>query len=159
MTLPKPSFYRRLARWTAALVGAGLASTAPAAAQSIPPSAAPVEWVRYAEGATNTITGLLESDTEASSRFRAYLDRTRGSDAEPSPVIELRVWIARDGEISRVEFTPFAHEEANKDLRAALLGKRLTPPPPDMRLPIRIAVQLEPVATEDAAGRSSSGRV
>lgn len=150
-----PTFFTRSLRWLAALVGAGLASTAPVAAQTVSPSAAPVEWVRYAESATTTISGWLGEDGEAATRFRTYLDRTRPAEDQPTPALELRVWIDPDGAVSRIAFTPFAHEEANASLHGAIVGRRLPPPPADMLLPIRIAVQLDPPAP-DAASQTGS---
>lgn len=144
------SLFARPLRWLAAVVGAGLASTSPVAAQTVSPSAAPAEWVRYAEGATETISAWLGDDSEAATQFRTYFNRTRPTETEPTAPLELRVWIEPDGAVSRIGFTPFAHEDANASLRAAVVGRRLTPPPPDMLLPIRIAVQLAP-APEPAA--------
>jgi hypothetical protein len=138
------SLLERLWRWLAALAGAGLAATAPAAAQTVAPSAAPAEWVRYAEAATATIGGWLEEDGEAPTRLRTYLDATREAADRPTPPLLLRVWIAADGRIERIDFTPFAHEAANTDLRSAIVGRRLAAPPRDMLLPLRLSIQLEP---------------
>lgn len=149
------SLVARSLRWLAALVGAGLASTAPVAAQTVSPSAAPVEWVRYAESATTTISAWLGEDSEAATQFRSYLDRTRPAEDQPTPPLELRVWINPDGAVSRIAFTPFAHEEANESLRGAIVGRRLAAPPADMLLPIRIAVQLDAPAPEAASDTGS----
>lgn len=142
------SLFARPLRWLAALVGAGLASTVPVAAQIVSPSAAPAEWVNYAEGATSTISAWLGEDGEAATQFRTYLDRTRAAENQATPSLELRIWIDPDGAVSRIAFTPFAHEEANASLRGAIVGRRLTPPPADMLLPIRIAIQLDAPAAE-----------
>lgn len=147
-----PSFYGRLTRWVAAVVGASVAVTAPAAAQTVAPSAAPVEWVRYAESATTTISGWLEEDGEAATRLRAYLHETRPVADQPTPPLLLKVWIAPDGGVERVEFTPFAHEAANADLRSAIVGRRLAPPPRDILLPLRLSVQLEPASASESSG-------
>lgn len=138
------SLLARSLLWLAAVVGAGFGTTSPVAAQTVSPSAAPPEWVRYAEGAAETISAWLGDDSVAATQFRAYFDRTRPTEDEPTAQLELRVWIEPDGAVSRIGFTPFAHENANASLRAAIVGRRLSPPPPDMLLPIRIAVQLAP---------------
>lgn len=149
------SLFARSRRWLAAIVGAGLASTTPVVAQTVSPSAAPAEWVRYAESATTTISVWLGEDSEQATQFRAYLDRTRQAEDQPTPPLELRVWIDPDGAVSRITFTPFAHEEANASLRGAIVGRRLAPPPADMLLPIRIAVQLDAPAAEPASAPAS----
>lgn len=148
--MARRSLFARSLRWLAAVAGAGLASTSPAPAQTVSPSAAPAEWVRYAESATETISAWLGDDSEAAVQFRAYLDRTRRAADEPTAPLELRVWIEPDGTVSRIGFTPFAHEDANASLRAAVVGWRLPPPPADMLLPIRIAVQLAPAPRSEA---------
>ena len=149
------SFFARSRQWLAAIVGAGLASATPVSAQTVSPSAAPAEWVRYAEDATNTISAWLGEDGEPATRVRTSLDQTRPAADQPTPPLELRVWVDPDGAVSRIAFHPFAHEEANASLRGAIVGRRLTPPPADMLLPIRIAVQLDAPAAEPALAPAS----
>lgn len=133
----------RLFRWAGALAGAGLAGPSPVHAQAVDPASAPVEWVRYAQSATASVTQLLEGPTEAATRLRSYLDQTRPAPDQPTAPLVLKVWIAKDGTVSRIGFTPFAHPETNVDLRSLLLGQSLAGvPPKDILLPLRIAVQL-----------------
>jgi hypothetical protein len=140
-------------RKLATMAGAVLVSAVPAQAQTVPPSAAPVEWVRYAESATASITTWLESDSEAAQRLRAYLDSTRPAGDQPTPPLQIKVWVDAGGTVSRIDFTPFAHEEANGDLRGLIVGRQLPgPPPPDMLQPIRIAVQLDPAPAPVSGG-------
>lgn len=141
-----PTALAHTARWLAALVGVGLASTAPAAAQDVtPPDQAPVEWVRYATSATETVTALLQAESEAAIRLRAYLDATRPAPDQPTAPLLIKVWVDKDGGISRIDHAPFAHAEPNADLSTLLVGAALTgTPPADMRLPLRILVQLPP---------------
>lgn len=142
--MAKRSLFSRSFRWLAAAAGAGLATASPVAAQTIAPSAAPVEWVRYAEGATAAVTRLLEADNETALRFRTYLHRTRPAEEEPTPPLELKIWVDESGVVSRMEFTPFAHAEPGADLRSLVVGQRLPgEPPADMLLPMRIAIQLD----------------
>lgn len=138
------SLLGRFARWVVALAGARLASSAPVSAQTMPPSAAPAEWVRYAEAATATVTEWLQADDETAVRFRAYLDGTRPTPGQATPPLLLKIWIAHDGTISRVEFPPFAHAQANADLRGLIVARNLAAPPPKgMRQPLLLAIQLK----------------
>lgn len=154
------SLLGRLAQGIAALVGAGVAVASPMNAQTMPPPAAPAEWVRYAEATTISITRWLQADDEAAVRFRAYLDGTRPAPGQATLPLMLKVWIAADGTVSRVEFAPFAHDQANADLRVLIAGRKLASPPPKaMRQPLRLAIQLDPApapspgASERAPGR------
>ncbi len=120
------AFGRFLSR-VAAVAGIGSASTGSVAAQTPPsqtPVAGPVEWVRYAEGATVTIRSWLEGEDERAARLRAYLDATRASPTARTAPLVLKLGIAGDGTVSRIDFTPFAHEEPNADLRALIVGRR-----------------------------------
>lgn len=147
------AFPTRVWRKLATLAGAMLASTVPAQAQTVPPSTAPVEWVRYAEGATATITTWLQADSEAAQRVRAYLHSTRPAADRPTPPLQIKVWVDADGTVPRIDFTPFAHADANGDLRALIVGRQLPgPPPPTMLQPIRIVVQIDPVPAPASGG-------
>ena len=132
---------RRLVTAAFALLGAAAAPAAPP--RSVSPEAAPAEWVRYAEDTTAAITGWLEADDAAAVRLRTYLDATRPAPDQPTPPLALKFWIERDGSIARIDFPPFAHLEPNADLRGLIVGRKLASPPPrDMLLPIRLAIQL-----------------
>lgn len=126
----------------------GVGAARQAAGEATPPNIAiaeaPVAWVRYAEVVTAKVSAWLAEESAPSTRLRAYLDQARPSDDKPAPPVLLRLWISREGTVERLEFTPFAHEEPNADLRAALVGRALTPPPADMLLPLRIEVQSAP---------------
>jgi len=130
-----------LAAMVALIPGMGVAREAP---QSVTASQAPVGWVRYAEGVTTELSAWLEEESEAATRVRAYLHAAGPVDGQPTPPLLLKVWIDHEGLVDRLEFTPFADEEVNADLRAAVIGRRLAPPPPDMLSPLRIAVELTP---------------
>ena len=135
------------ARFTgiAAGLAAMLAPGAAAQAQRMTPSAAPVEWVQYAEISTATFRTWLEERGEVPSRLRPYLTEVQANAGEPI-AIEIKLWIAADGTIDRIDFKPFAHAPANADLRSLIVGRRLAPPPKDMLLPMRIGSQLTPEA-------------
>ncbi|MGI9362625.1 MAG: hypothetical protein ACR2O7_13840 [Parasphingorhabdus sp.] len=139
-----PSFFSRLSRWTATLIGAGLATGGPVAAQSISPAQAPAEWVAYAQSATASITAWLEADSETAQRLRTYLDATRLAPDQPTAMLVLKIWVDGDGRVSRIDYPPFAHADANSDLRSLIVGQYLPgTPPKDILLPMRIAVQLD----------------
>jgi len=143
---------RSAIRWFAAILGAGLATTSSASAQ-VSPSAAPAEWVQYAEDVTTTIAGWLQAGAPAAIRLRHYLDKTRPAPDQPSPPLALKVWISPEGAVRRIEFTHFARAEINDDLRALIVGRRLAAAPPTRMLqPIRLAIQLDPAEpTSDPA--------
>lgn len=141
----------KLIQGIATLLGVGTAPVAPAAAQSVSPSTAPAEWVAYAENATVVVAGWLQAEDARAQRLRAYLDNMRITPDQLPPALLLKLWIDTGGEVSRIDFAPFAHPEPNADLRAIVLGRRLPcPPPRGMLLPIRLSIQIEPAADEPA---------
>ncbi|MFA7439975.1 MAG: hypothetical protein WCZ66_03300 [Sphingomonadaceae bacterium] len=149
MTAKKPSLIARAARWTAALLGACVAATTPVAAQSVAPAQAPAEWIAYAEAATASVTALLQADSEPAVRLRAYLDATRSAPDQPTAPLVLKIWVDANGAVSRIDYPPFAHAQANADLRGLIVGAALPgAPPKDMLLPMRIAVQLDARPTQ-----------
>lgn len=105
---------------------------------------------------------LLQAETEPAIRLRAYLEQTRSAPDQKSPPLMLKLWIDSEGRVAKVDFAPFAHPEPNHDLRSLITGAAVAGPPPrDILLPIRIAVELEaPQASsmpaEDAAYDSGS---
>lgn len=115
---------------------------APAAAQDA--ATPPAAWIAYAEGATREIAAWLAADDPRVEDLRTYFDAMRPGPDQPAPEIVLRLWIGRDGHVTRVEFPPFAQENANTDLRSLIAGRQLAAPPRGMRQPLRIAVQLTP---------------
>ena len=129
-----------LAAMVALIPGVGAAGEA--APQSMTASEAPAAWVAYAEAVTTTLSDWLGEDSETATRLRAYLHATRPAEDQPTPSLLLKVWIDRQGVVERLEFTPFAHEEANADLRGTVVGRLVAPPPPNMLLPLRIVVEL-----------------
>lgn len=153
----------RFRRITGALAGlasglVGLGGAAAAQPQSVAPSEAPVAWVQYAEIATRSITGWLEEDSEPATAFRAYLHQTRPAEDQPTPPLVLKVWIKPDGRVDRIDFTPFADEPTNANLRATIVGRSLASAPPrGMLLPLRLAIQLEVGQPVPAGGVGEDG--
>lgn len=129
----------------ASIATAFVAMLAPGAAtaQSVAPSAAPAEWIRYAEAATATISAWLRDEAEAPARLRAYLNVAQADGSAPVE-IKVSLWLKPDGTVENARFAPFADAQANADLRNMIVDRGLGAPPPGMLLPMRIAVQLEP---------------
>lgn len=153
------SWFARLAWKLASAIGIGAAAApAPAFAQSVSPQEAPAEWLAYASYATTTITKWLEVTSETGARLRAYLDATRPSLDQPTAPLLIKVWIDANGMVSRIDYAPFAHAEANADIKTLIVGGQLgASPPEDILLPLRIVLQLPaqmPDATND--GRRSA---
>ena len=141
----------------AAALGLCLAMSSVANAQTIPPSQAPAEWVRYAESATRTVTGWLREESETGVRLRTYLEGTREAEDRATPPLMLRLWIGADGAVTRIDFTPFAHDQANADVRSLIVGRKLpSAPPVDMRQPMVLGVQLDARPTEPATAAPSA---
>jgi hypothetical protein len=112
--------------------------------KAVSPEEAPQAWVAYAESATRAIGAWLSAETPPAPRIRAVIDAGRTAPDQPAPPLVLKLWIGRDGAIERVEFTPLSDAQADQDLHAMLVGRRLAPPPKGMRLPLRIGFELKP---------------
>lgn len=65
------------------------------------------------------------------------LDATRPAPDQPTPPLVMKLWIGRDGTLTKVEFPRLPDVEADQDLHELLTGKRLAPPARGMRLPVR----------------------
>lgn len=125
----------------------GLACAVPAAAQTdrYTPQQAQESWVRYADAVRDGVVTWLGDASPTAIRLRTYLDSVRPAVDQPSPPLEIKFWIDAEGVITRVAFQPFPQPAPNDDVQMLLVGRRLpTPPPADMPLPLRLAVQLEP---------------
>lgn len=134
---------------SALAIALGPASSAAAHERSLSAEQAPLEWIAYAERVQQQVTSWLMSDEPPAVENRAYLDSLRpGPDQPPSP-LTLRIWITGAGSIERIEFPPFADAAANDRLRSLLVGREIgTPPPADMLLPIRLAIEIEESAVQ-----------
>lgn len=137
------SIGKRLLTLTAALgsvfaVGAASAQTASGITQS-----PPIEWLSYAETVTGAVTTWLKADTDAAMRMRLRLDAMRPSPEQPTPLMEIRIWIASDGCVTRV-IGPVQNDiQAEADMSEIAASALLDPPPSDMPQPLRIGVQIE----------------
>lgn len=116
--------------------GAVQAQEAPVAAAQ-----APAAWIAYAETATEAVSAWLEEDSAPSVAVRTYLGAAEAEAGDSHP-LQLKLWIDAEGRVSRIDFAPFAHAEANTAMKDALVGRAFaSPPPADMLQPLRIEVQ------------------
>ena len=125
-----------------ALVGIPAASQA---GRAIAPEDAPKAWVVYAQAATRAVAGWLSSDAPQAVEVRALLDRTRpAADQAPPAPIEVRLWVGKDGLVTRAELPQLADEQAGHALKALIIGRALGRPPKGMRQPMRLGLGFPP---------------
>lgn len=123
---------------------AGFIPAAAGMARMVEPGQAPAAWLHYAEQATLGVKGWLQADSEAALRVRAHLDGMRGAPDQATPALPLKLWIDREGVISRIDFPPFEQAQVNDDLKSLLIGRHLAArPPKGMLLPLRIAIEMD----------------
>lgn len=128
------------------LIGLGLATAAmaaPSSAQSMPQSV-PQHWVSYAQLTAHHFQ-LWLSDPNASSvqRLHAWMKARPLKEGQPVPPLVVRVWVARNGQVERVEFGSLGQEQVDADLRSLLTAQALPEPPPDMRQPMVLQLDRE----------------
>ncbi|WP_132980079.1 MULTISPECIES: YbaB/EbfC family DNA-binding protein [unclassified Pigmentiphaga] len=140
----------RLARLAGAL-GLGLTTAAggPAAAQA-PAQPVPQHWISYAQMTGNQFQAWLsDPDSQAVQRLHAWMQERmlqEGPAGPPAPLI-VRVWVGQAGKVERLEFASLGQPQADEDLRALLTAQPLSePPPPDMRQPMVLQLELGFVA-------------
>ena len=128
----RPGLAARLAGALTGLVSAvaGGAEAAQAQPKPVAPEQAPAAWVTYAESASRAVAEWLQEDGADAQAARAALTEE----------VVLKLWVAADGRVERVEVPPLAHAEGDAALRRAILGRALAAPPKGMLLPMRIAV-------------------
>lgn len=130
-------WWRRLVAMGAALIlGGG------AAAQS---NAVPASWQSYAGLVVHQFQAWLMADDEAAYRLHRFLeDRTLSAADEPAGPLLIRVWIDPEGQVSRLDFPSLGQAQADSDLRRILTVSPLSePPPPDMRQPLTLRLNLQ----------------
>jgi hypothetical protein len=146
---------RRVPRlfWTVAgLLGVfqllgGSAATPPASAQNLgyrSTNAVPASWTRYAQLVQYRFKEWLSADDEVAYRFHLFLEnRAVGEDTPPDALV-VKVWIAKDGQVQRVDFPSFKDKQADADLHTLLTqGNIGEPPPSDLLQPIHLKVSLQ----------------
>lgn len=130
------------------LAGFGLAtalddSNAQARPQATPHEV-PADWLRYANSVQEAVGSWLGEDSETATRFRSYLAAIPSSRGSASYEVQLKVWIDGNGIVDRIEFPSFGDATADSDLRALIVGRKLsTMPPQAMLQPLRLAIAVD----------------
>ncbi|HTH98408.1 MAG TPA: hypothetical protein VL574_13400 [Stellaceae bacterium] len=108
------------------------------------PDAVPSSWLRYAQLVQYRFKELLAADNEVAYRFHLFLEnRTVNADAPPDQLI-VKVWVAHNGKVQKIEFPSLHDAQADKDLHAILgRGNIGEAPPADMLQPIHLRLQLQ----------------
>jgi hypothetical protein len=109
-----------------------------------PPDAVPASWVRYAQLVQGRLQQWLAADDAVAYRFHLFLQGRDAAANTPPAALIVKVWIARDGKVQRVEFAPLRDQQATDDLRAILTqGNIGQPPPHDLLQPIQLKLALK----------------
>jgi hypothetical protein len=149
--IPKLKQVSRLL-WTAAgCVGVlsllGWSTTPSASAQSLnyrSSNAVPAAWMRYAQLVQYRFKEWLSADDDVAYRFHLFLENRAVAGDTPPESLVVKVWIAKDGGVQRVEFPSLQDAQADADLRAILTqGNIGEPPPSDLLQPIHLKVALQ----------------
>ncbi|HEX7853755.1 MAG TPA: hypothetical protein VF503_08685 [Sphingobium sp.] len=126
-------------KWLSPLLG--FVATGAVAGGTVPPSAAPASWLRYAEGVTTAVAQWLEGGEQGAAGIRDRLV-TEGARAGQDRPLILRLWIQKD-RVSQVSLASPEDAQADADLRTFLMGRRFDMAmPKNMRQPLNISVQL-----------------
>lgn len=154
-TAPRAALPRLWSRLLRILGGVGIGITVsatpvlaqtPARAQAQPAQPIPQHWVSYAQLVGNQLQDRLgDAQSEAVVRLHAWMQERilkEGQAVPPGPLV-VRLWIAADGSVSRLEFATLGQAQADADLRAVLTAEPLSEPPPrDMRQPMVLQLSL-----------------
>jgi hypothetical protein len=104
----------------------------------VKPDRAPATWIAYSVLLQNMTAAWMSDNTDEAIRLNTYLEGMRAEANTDRLTIPLAVWITRDGLISKIQFPPFLHEQANADMIAVLQNRELPEPPPaEMVQPVR----------------------
>lgn len=144
------SGWRRV-RYVLQLVGLGLAvsaTAAPVAAQSAAKAGAPPQhWISYAQLASNQFQAWLsDPGNDTVVRLHGWWQErmlSGGPIITAVPTVVVRVWVAANGQVDRLEFPSLGQAQADADLRTLLTAQALSePPPPDMKQPMVMELAL-----------------
>jgi len=131
-----------LCRWFGVL-GLTVLCSLPVAAQS---PAIPLHWIRYGELVSHQFkVWLADPANETVVRLYAAFEDgcAKSGAATPAVGMVVRVWVAADGRVERLEFPSLGNAQADADLRTVLTMRSLPkPPPPDMRQPMALQLSL-----------------
>jgi hypothetical protein len=122
----------------------------PAQAEAAP-APFPPAWIAYAGQVQEILPVWLGEESGPASRLRAYLAPKPSS----GPVsILVKVWVDRDGGVSRIDFPSLLGAQADADLQSSLTGRRLPAPPAGLPMPIRLRIRF---TAPDPAPSSAPG--
>lgn len=120
------------------------ASTAAPVAQA--QQTVPAHWLRYALHVSKQLQQRLSDPADAAvQRLHGWMqERVLAADTPLSQQLVARLWIAADGRVERLEFTPLGKAEADADLRGLLTAQPLEAgPPADMGQPLLLQLDLQ----------------
>ncbi|RZL66207.1 MAG: hypothetical protein EOP81_01450 [Variovorax sp.] len=154
-TLPRRGLSRLWSRVLRILGGVGIGITVsaapalaqtPARPQAQPAQPVPQHWISYAQLVGNQLQDRLgDAQSEAVVRLHGWMQERilkEGQAVPPAPLV-VRLWIAADGGVSRLEFSTLGQAQADADLRAVLATEPLSESPPrDMRQPMVLQLSL-----------------
>lgn len=133
-----------------ALVGAG----AQAQTGAVSAEQAPQAWIAYAQRVSQQFQTALAGDSEPAQRFSAWVDQLAAAQTDPDggtsqdtaaapPTFRVRVWLDREGTVTRIEADGVDDEQAQADLDAVLTARPIgARPPRGMKQPL--VVRLAP---------------
>lgn len=137
----------RGARWLSPLLG--LLPVAAMADASLAPADVPASWVQYAEHATGSVSSWLEGEDTAAVDLRTRIFAEGGPGQVEQPLV-VSLWIEGD-RVSDVKLRAAGYAQAESDLKAFLVGRRLqAAAPKDMRQPINMALEPGDAPTQSA---------
>ena len=125
-------------------LGLGLLSAAPAAAQAPAGQPVPGHWLSYAQSVSLAFEDRLGNQaSETVQRLHAWLQQCLQQTAQAAPALVVRLWVAPQGQIERLEFDSLGQAQADADLCQLLASDPLPEPPPrDMRQPLVLQLSL-----------------
>jgi hypothetical protein len=145
----RPSCSYRLQAYaliTALFAACGTVSASPPTAPTSEDqlSHVPQPWLDYAALSSVALQRWLAADSEVAGRLRTYFSAMYQRDG--AAVLPVSLWIDESGTITRVQHAALLHPDANQDLEALIVGRKLPQPPPtEMRLPMRLQLRLRPL--------------
>lgn len=106
----------------------------------------PQHWLSYAQLVSKQFqTWLGDSNDETVQRLHTFMqDRLlQGEASRPPAPLVVRVWIAPNGQVERLDFASLGNAQADSDLRSVLSSHSLSEAPPvDMRQPMVLQLDL-----------------
>ena len=135
----------RLLAAAAVVIGLSAPAGAAVAQGQVSPAEAPRAWIDFAGVVQSRLTEWLQGEDEAAVELRERLEASRPDPDSASVPVVLKVWLDEAGAITRVEAPSLVDEAAVQGVRSLLVGRAVgAQPPQGMRLPLNLAVQLEP---------------